>query len=490
MVGDGAANHAAANNDNIRFDLNYLNQNMDLNFVISNDSVDILSAKGSSNINLNLNQIGESVENASINLSIDSSGLNLSPLSSLVDDVVKSEGELIIDLNASGKLKTPTVNGKIELQEAKLQTKTIRNEIGIPKAIIELNGQKAVLQTLELTTGNGSASFQGELDIPTFSYTLSGDLDNFLIKPERISAALTGDLSVKGEGEKVDISGKITVEKAKITIPDSEPKEIPEIQYVDAEQDEFEVESGQEENYFDKNVALNMQVKMIRNNWVKGQGANIELKGDLDIKKNYSQSLRIIGDINVIRGTYDNFGKVFRIEEGNVSFSGGQEIDPFLDITALYRVSSNNIYINISGRASEPKIALTSDPAMSETDIVSFLIFGASSSDISSGERSAAGGIASGLAGGIAAAQLQRLMGNAVSLDVVSISGTNLEVGKYLTEDLYIAYERGTTDSIIASTNITYNKMIVEYRIFKNVTIDADVGGENPGADLFYNFNF
>ena len=346
------------------------------------------------------------------------------------------------------------------------------------------------MQTLELTTGNGSASFQGELDIPTFSYTLSGDLDNFLIKPERISAALTGDLSVKGEGEKVDISGKITVEKAKITIPDSEPKEIPEIQYVDAEQDEFEVESGQEENYFDKNVALNMQVKMIRNNWVKGQGANIELKGDLDIKKNYSQSLRIIGDINVIRGTYDNFGKVFRIEEGNVSFSGGQEIDPFLDITALYRVSSNNIYINISGRASEPKIALTSDPAMSETDIVSFLIFGASSSDISSGERSAAGGIASGLAGGIAAAQLQRLMGNAVSLDVVSISGTNLEVGKYLTEDLYIAYERGTTDSIIASTNITYNKMIVEYRIFKNVTIDADVGGENPGADLFYNFNF
>jgi len=273
-------------------------------------------------------------------------------------------------------------------------------------------------------------------------------------------------------------------------LPDSEPKEIPEIQYVDAEQDEFEVESGQEENYFDKNVALNMQVKMIRNNWVRGQGANIELKGDLDIRKNYQQPLRIIGDINVIRGTYENFGKVFRIEEGNVSFSGGQEIDPFLDITALYRVSSNNIYINIGGRASEPKITLTSDPAMSETDIVSFLIFGASSSDISSGERSAVGGIASGLAGGIAAAQLERLMGNAISLDVVSISATNVEVGKYLTEDIYIAYERGTTDSIIDSTNIIYNKVIVEYHIFKNVTIDADVGGENPGADLFYNFNF
>jgi len=127
---------------------------------------------------------------------------------------------------------------------------------------------------------------------------------------------------------------------------------------------------------------------------------------------------------------------------------------------------------------------------MSETDIVSYLVFGASSTDISSGERSAVRGVATGVAGGIAAAQLERLMGNAVSLDVVSISGSNLEVGKYLTEDLYVAYERGTTDSIIDSNNITYNKVLVEYHIFNNITLDAEVGGENPGADLFYNFNF
>ena len=478
-------------NDSILFSLNYLNQNMDLNFVISNNSVDILTAKGSSNINLNLNEIGDSFENATVNMSINSNDLNISPLSSLIDEVVKSEGNLDINLTASGKLKSPTVNGKIQLQEAALQTKTIRNELGIPNMLIELNGQKAVLQTLELTSSNGSGQFQGELDIPTLKYTLSGNMDNLLIKPERISAALTGDLNVEGEGEKIDISGKITVEKARITIPDNEPKELPEIQFVDVEKDEFEIESGDEESYFDKNIALDMRVKMIRNNWVKGQGANIELRGDLDIKKQFHNPIRIIGNINVIRGTYENFGKVFRIQEGGaVSFSGGEEINPFLDITALYRVSNINVYINIGGRASEPKIELSSDPAMSETDIVSYLVFGASSSDISSGERSAIGGVASGLAGGIAASQLERLMGGAVSLDVVSISGTNVEVGKYLTEDLYIAFERGTTDSIIDSNNIQYNKVLVEYHIFNNITIDAEMGGENPGADLFYNFNF
>jgi len=477
-------------NDNVAINLSYQENNLNFKLLITESSTNIFEAIGNSTIDLNFKKLGENIEKATINMSVNSSGLNLSPLSSLSEEITKSDGTLVIDLKASGKLVSPTLFGRIELQEAILQTKTIRNEIGIPKALLEMSGQKAVLQTLELSTGNGSALFQGELDIPTLSYTLTGNMDNLLIKPERISANLTGDLDIKGEGEKVDIAGKITVSKARITIPDEQQKVIEEIKFADVEQDEFEVDSGEEENYFDKNVALNMKVKMTKNNWVRGRGANIELRGDLDIKKKYSQSVRIIGDINVVRGTYENFGKVFRIEEGNVSFSGGQEIDPFLDITALYRVSDVNVYINIGGRATSPEIKLTSDPAMSETDIVSYLIFGASSSDISSGERSAVQGLATGLAGGIAAAQLERLMGNAISLDVVSISGTNVEIGKYLTQDLYIAYERGTSESILDSTNIIYNKVLIEYQIFKNITIDADFGGENPGADLFYNFNF
>jgi autotransporter translocation and assembly factor TamB len=63
---------------------------------------------------------------------------------------------------------------------------------------------------------------------------------------------------------------------------------------------------------------------------------------------------------------------------------------------------------------------------MDETDIVSYLVFGTSSSGISSGERQSIQNVASGVAGGIAAAQLERMLGSAVSLDVVSISASNV----------------------------------------------------------------
>jgi autotransporter translocation and assembly factor TamB len=81
-----------------------------------------------------------------------------------------------------------------------------------------------------------------------------------------------------------------------------------------------------------------------------------------------------------------------------------------------------------------------------------------------------------------------------LALDVVSVGGgTNgpqVEVGKYLTQDLYIAYERETTESLSSSSTVTENRVLLEYTIFKNVTINGDVGGENPGVDVFYNFNY
>ncbi|KAB2832548.1 MAG: hypothetical protein F9K51_04930, partial [Candidatus Dadabacteria bacterium] len=213
-----------------------------------------------------------------------------------------------------------------------------------------------------------------------------------------------------------------------------------------------------------------------------------------DINKKYGKDVRIAGTITTVRGTYETLGKLFRIEEGTVNFTGSEKINPLLDITALYRVSGVMIYVNISGTAEKPVLKLTSNPDMTETDIISYIVFGAPSDQIGSGDRASIQGVASGVAGGIAAAQLEKLLGSKLSLDVVSVgggtSGPQVEVGKYLTQNLYIAYERETTESLINSTTITENKVLLEYTIFKNVTINGDVGGENPGVDVFYNFNY
>jgi translocation and assembly module TamB len=477
--------------NDLSLDLTYLAQSLNLKFLVTEGASTIMDATGSANLDLNLKNLGENIKKGTFNLSLSSPGVNLSPVASLVDEIEKSEGTLIVDLRASGSLTSPSVNGEIRLDEATFKIKSLRNEFTFTNALIEMNGQRGVFKNMEIVSEGGTGVFEGDISLSPLSYNINGTMDKFIIKPQRIKSALSGDINMSGDSDKLEVAGKIIIRRSRITIPDQPDREIEEIQFVDEDGgEEIRIGDGKKTDFFEDNVALNLEVKMTNNNWVRGRGANIELRGDLDIQKKLSESVRIVGDIRTVRGTYENFGKLFRIEEGNVSFSGGTEINPFLDIRALYRVSDINIYIEIGGRAQSPEIKLSSNPSMTETDIVSYLLFGVSSSDIGSNERQSVQNVATGVAGGIAAAQLAKLLGPAVSLDVVSIDANQVEVGKYLTQDLYIAYRRAASESIIDSTNITTNKVLVEYQIFKNITIDADIGGENSGADLFYNFNY
>lgn len=481
-------------NDEVSLNVNYLNQNLNLKFVITNNNATVMQATGNANVDLNFKKLGENIDSATFNLSVDSSGVDLSPLASVVEEIEKSEGMLVVDLKASGRLGSPTVNGQLSMKDAVFKIQSLGNELNITNAVVEMDGQKGYLRQLEINSGKGSGNFEGEIDLANFTYNLDGKLDNFLIRPKRIKSTLSGNIDVTGEGSKLKAEGNITVSRSRITLPEEEKKQIEEIKFVDEGKEEFVVSTKDDEDFFKENIALKLQVRLTRNNWVKGKGANVEIRGNLDVDKEYSEDVRITGSIRTVRGTYETLGKLFRIEQGRVSFSGTTDINPNLDITALYRVSDVQIYINISGTAKSPEVKLTSDPAMQETDIISYLVFGAPSDQIGSGDRAAISGVATGIAGGIAASQLETLLGQNLSPDVLSVGGGSqgpqIEVGKYLTQDLYIAYERGTTQSILDSTTITTNKVLVEYTVFKNVTIDADVGGENPGADIFYNFNY
>jgi translocation and assembly module TamB len=270
---------------------------------------------------------------------------------------------------------------------------------------------------------------------------------------------------------------------------------LPEIKFVDEdEKEEFVIQDTKETDFFEDNVAMDVQASIPRNTWIKGRGANIEIKGTFDIKKKYGGHIKIFGTANTVRGSYKILGKLFTIRRGTVSFRGQDEINPLLDIQALYEVSNVNAFINIVGTAKKPEIKFSSDPPMEQSDILSYIVFGTSTDKIGSGERNSLQGIATGIAGGIAVNELKGVLGEDLSPDVLRIGsgqgGTEIEVGKYLTDNLYVSYQRGSQDTALGTSTLTTDWVFIEYEIFDFLTLDSQVGGENSGADLFYNFNF
>jgi autotransporter translocation and assembly factor TamB len=502
MIGAQNLTFKQFTNDKISLVMSYLDKRLDLNLNVMDKGREILSAKGKADIDLNLTNIRENLDQASFDLTMKSSGVDLSPLAKLSEELKSIQGLAVLDFRAYGKVSSPNVTGQMKLQDVLLRIQSLRDEIKITNAIIEMKGEKGFLKTLEIQTAEGEGTFEGDINFNELSYNIKGNMNNLQVMPKGITARVDGDIEIRGSEGKILISGNTKVRSARIKLPDLPTKKVEEIKFVDEGEEEFTIEETEQTDYFRDKVAMDLNVNLPGNAWVKGKGANIEIKGNIGVIKEYTKPLILTGNISTIRGTYEFFGKLFKIQRGEVSFRGTPEINPFLDVTALYKVSNVNVFVNVSGTAQKPKIELSSEPPMDQTEIFSYLVFGTSSERLGAGERVSLEQKATQALAFMAAGQLKDVVGEQLGIDIISIAsgqggfaGTEIEVGKYLTDKLYIAYQRASpfTQTVIQSASTdpgVIDQFHVVYQLFDFLTLESEISGYQSGGDVFYNYSY
>ncbi|MGQ0793349.1 MAG: translocation/assembly module TamB domain-containing protein [Deltaproteobacteria bacterium] len=485
--------------DKAGLSLNYADSSLTLAGGIEREGGEILRAGGTAEVDLNLTKLGENIPRARFNLTVKSNGIDLSPVAKLSEEIRELRGIAVIDLRVSGSVDSPKASGRVELKSAAVRIHTLRNEIKIPSAVIEIQGQRGAIRTLEVQSGGGRAKFSGDFNLGTLNYSIAGTLDNFEVKPKRITASITGDMNLSGQDGRMNITGSALVNRARIRIPEEAAKDIEDIKFTDeggaGEEEEFLIGDTKETDFFKDKVGMDIKISLRGNTWVRGRGANVELTGNLGVAKRHENPIVITGNINAARGTYEFLGKLFEIEEGRVTFQGTPEINPFLNVRALYEVSDVDIFVNVGGTVEKPEIKLTSEPAMEETDIFSYLIFGTSSSRLGAGERVSLQQKAAETLGNLAIGELKGIVGDRLSLDLIRVQsaegGTEFEVGKYLTDDLFIAYERDSdTKTTGSASGGGAGAVRVEYRLFDFLSLESQVGGDRAGGDVFFKFDY
>lgn len=138
--------------------------------------------------------------------------------------------------------------------------------------------------------------------------------------------------------------------------------------------------------------------------------------------------------------------------------------------------------IKVKGRLQQPQLELFSNPAMGQTDMLSYLLLGrpVESASGEEGEMMASAALALGLAGGD---RLARSIGDQFGLDEMRIESSDsgdeasLVVGRYLSPRLYVSYGVGLVESL--------NSLKLRYQISDRWQAEA-VSGENQGADFLY----
>lgn len=126
--------------------------------------------------------------------------------------------------------------------------------------------------------------------------------------------------------------------------------------------------------------------------WLRSADANIKLSGTATVNK-LGRNYRVDGTLTAERGQYTfklGVTKNFDVDRGSVRFLGTPDLNAELDLTAHHQVKPTDgsrefqMQARITGTLLVPKLTLANpeNPQMTETDMVSYLMFGRSSSSL------------------------------------------------------------------------------------------------------------
>ena len=145
-----------------------------------------------------------------------------------------------------------------------------------------------------------------------------------------------------------------------------------------------------------------------------------------------------------VGGRYKAYGQDLTITDGRLLWNHGVVSDPRIAIRARREIGEVTAGIQVSGRAMQPKVDIWSEPAMSQSEALSYLVLGRSLSMASSDQvdQVSAASAALSAGSGFLASQIGARLGfdDAGVSQSRALGGAVLGVGKYITPKLYVGY--------------------------------------------------
>lgn len=400
-------------------------------------------------------------------------------------------GRLSASLDAYGGPLQPDLKGDLTLEEGGLKLRALGGQTLAPIGVQALLHDGAI-EIEQFRIGQGEQRVDGQATLQFDGFTPS-EIDSRLTflsfpvdAPGLVKGTLSGPLVLRGKPAALDLTGSLEVGELLVRIPDPGDSTLKEIRIISTDTDappEFR-EEGDARSLLDP-LKVSVDVRLAKNSWARGRGAEIELRGNLNAAKEREGALRLSGEVKTVRGTYEVYGRRFRIERGEVALDGGLEADPVLDIRALHRVRGVKIYALIEGRLSEPRLRFESDPELDETDIASYLLLGRPASGSAGDDQIAVEAVAAQVAVGAAIREFEKMFGGALPVDLIDIRMDNegdertlrAGVGKYIGERLFLHYERGFGDEPEDELKAEY-ELTPSWSVESTVSTDGDTAGD------------
>lgn len=400
----------------------------------------------------------------------------LRPLARRVVQLGKLQGELTLDLDASGTLGDPLFTGGAYLNEGLLEL----SDAGVTFSDINVKAQSSggdkLQVTGELRSGDGSASIIGEVRA-TEKPGLEADIH---IKGQNLASLRIPELSLDtspdlklhiGKGV-FDISGSILIPHATAVIRALPKNAVPRSDDVIVHTGEGEIEQQQE-------MIVTADVEVLLGDDVRfnGFGLNSRLEGGLRLTQSRGGFLRSAGTVRVREGFLTGYGKELRVDRGELTFTGPLD-DPLINIQvsreSIYQNRQYIIGLRLTGSAQNVKTEPFSRPSMSERDVLAFLLLDRPANN----ENETAGAaLALGLSQMMPGGDNGILGLDEVSFETNEANQAAMVAGKRINDRLYVRYLFGTQGQPGAFR--------IRYSLGRGFSLESSTGARQS-LDLIY----
>jgi autotransporter translocation and assembly factor TamB len=421
--------------------------------------------------------------------------VNLAILKPFLPAMRHLTGEMNLSGGLSGPITRPDFYGEFSLLEGEAAAKNTPINLTHTNINASIRGKEASI-TGQLNSGEGLAKLAGKIDWsgeePSMKLKFDGEKLEFKQKP-LFKAKISPDLDILVKPYYVDIKGKANVEDAILRPQILSDKAIPlsaDVQVIDLNaKDRLKIAKVMRQ--WDINADIDLL--LADNVLFQGFGLNSKLTGNIRLQEQKQRGMQAIGEITLDKeAKYEAYGQNLQIRRGGLLFAGSIT-QPALDIEAIKEVDSKVVGVRVEGRANAPTLTLFADTAMTQDEMLGYLLLGRPLYQEGQLNLGGAGNDTALLASaalslGIKGGQgIAGDIGNALGVKNVTLDAegsgddTRFTVSGYLSPRLYLRYGVGVFTPV--------NKVTLRYKLNKSLYLEA-VSSLESALDLFYNFKF
>ncbi len=345
-------------------------------------------------------------------------------------------GSLSGALDLKGSLESPSLkgntkisNGSYEYGAMGLRLTGLSLDAGIENNLLEVTGSAS-------GAGGGKLTFDGRL-----AETASGvevKLDRLLVFDRAGDMArVSGTAKLEEFSDHRLLSGRMTIDQARFAIDNLSGSSIRTLNVRWAGDEE----STTRDPLLEKPIRLNLSVSAPRGIAFHGRGLDTDWGVNL-VMTGSPDTLLLNGRATLARGSLELAQRPFEFESGVITFDGPLDTAR-MAIAANREVDGFNVRVDVGGAPARPTIDLSSTPSLPQDEILSRMLFGRSSIDLTpleAAELAASIARLSGTGGSFnPLTAIQAGLGlDRLRLGIDEAGNTELGVGQYLAPDVYL----------------------------------------------------